>query len=95
MTLGIKSPFVCKFIVKYFTYLQLARLQTKRLEELQRLRSLVFHVEKDKTIPLDTSWKAYFKRCLDWSNLDGQAASFSDIEKRYKEVQRHVRYRIC
>ncbi len=72
--------------------MQVSGLQLKRRQELQRLRDLVYHVENDNSITLGTSWKAYLKGGLDWANGDGQAASFSDIERRYKDVQEQVHY---
>ncbi len=72
--------------------LQVSGLQSKRSQELQRLRDLVYHVENDNSITLGTSWKAYLKGGLDWANGDGQKASFSDIERRYKDVQEQVHY---
>ncbi len=75
--------------------LQLTGSQLRRGQELQRLRDLVYQIENDKAVRLDTSWKAYFKGCLDWCNGDGQAARFSDIEKHYKDVQQQVSSTIC
>ncbi len=73
--------------VASYIWLQLGKLQSKRREELQRLRDLVC----DQTIRLGTPWKEYFKGYLEWASGDGQTASLSDIEKRYNEAHQRVR----
>ncbi len=77
--------------VASYIWLQLGKLQSKRREELQRLRDLVCGAENDQAILLETPWKDYFKRCLEWTSGDGQTASLSDIKKRYNEAQQRVR----
>ncbi len=71
--------------------IQVTKLQSERREELQRLCDLVCETENDQTIRLETPWKDYFKRCLEWTSGDGKTASLSDIKKRYNEAQQRVR----
>ncbi len=82
---------VIKCLKKYFNCLQIACLQMRRNDLLQRLWYHVWQNAYDKAMRLDTSWKVYFERCLDWARGDGQTASFLDIEGRSIEAHQHVR----
>ncbi len=82
---------VIKCFKKYFNDLQLAYLQSRRHYHLHKLRNLVYEIATDKAMSLDTSWNAYFEKCLHWINFDGQTAGLSDIEERFEEAYKHVR----
>ncbi len=80
-----------KNLKEVFLFFQLTRLQSTRRDDLRRLRNLVRPIAEDKTITLDTSWNAYFQRCLDWASNDGKTASLSVIGTWCTDAQRHVR----
>ncbi len=72
-------------------FFQLARLQKRRVEDLQRLCCLVRPISEDMTIKLGASWKTDFQECQDWVRGDGKTASLDEIDKWYNEAHQRVR----